>query len=182
MMAHIKAIEKGKADAEEEIRHLKISFVTHKTASEEEMTRLRIKLTADYDQMVGSYTEQANSYKEQIAKLEIEAKNQNSTIRRLESENNTLLRQNENLRHQMNQMDLVSLVWRQFCVLPLLSPQGTTTKKDNFSIRNSWKRNQPFTQHWHGLERKFEIKLISWQRKKRRIRLFEFKILSFKNK
>ena len=109
MLEHIKGLEKGKADAEEEIRNLKISFVTQKAEGEEEMTRLRMKMKADYDQMVANYTEQVETFKHQIEKLETELQRQSSILRKAESENSTLIRQNENLRQQMNQLDMVRL-------------------------------------------------------------------------
>ena len=107
MMDHIKIVEKGKADAEEEIRSLKISFVTHKTELEEEATKMRMKMKADFEIITSNYVNQIENLKLQVEKQESELSKQAMTIRKLESDNSTLVRQNENLKQQITNMDLV---------------------------------------------------------------------------
>jgi len=109
---HIKVLERGKCDAEEEVRRLKISYVTAKTEAEENLSRQRESITEENEKAVKNIRLQLEALQEKNAALEQQLQTQDGISRKLESETVSLRRQNENLKQQVFHLNEVRIqVW-----------------------------------------------------------------------
>jgi Ran GTPase-activating protein (RanGAP) involved in mRNA processing and transport len=100
MQDHVKSIEAKRLEAEEESNRLRIVMLTSRTESEESLTRLRNTLNEEHAQATQGLLSQIESLKKTSEALELQGKRLDSVIRKMESDQEVLTKQNEHWRLQ----------------------------------------------------------------------------------
>ncbi|CAL8142614.1 unnamed protein product [Orchesella dallaii] len=103
LMEHLKVLENKKADAEEEVRRMKMILVTSKSETEEALTKLRAELSEEHNSTVKHHMEQITKLRQDNERLEIEVNRLESQTHKMEIENGKLSRQNDHLKQQLSQ-------------------------------------------------------------------------------
>ncbi|ODM97794.1 Leucine-rich repeat-containing protein 45 [Orchesella cincta] len=103
LMEHLKVLENKKADAEEEVRRMKMLLVTSKSETEEALAKLRAELAEEHNSAVKNHIEQITKLRQDNERLEIEVNRLESQVHKMEIENGKLHRQNDHLKQQLSQ-------------------------------------------------------------------------------
>lgn len=104
LMEHLKVLENKKADAEEEVRRLKMLLVTSKSETEEELAKLRVSLAEENNATIKNYMGQIANLRQENEKLEGDVNKMEGQLHKLEVENGKIVRQNEHLKQQLAQV------------------------------------------------------------------------------